>query len=373
MENLPREIFCIVFSYLDKKSVQNATGTCKLWFELIRSDKNLSDNICLEKLDLQQLSQKTLIGEWNWARWPVLKTIKFGGLSAAHIQPTISKKVASYLSKLVDFKECRTLEKVVFSVSCTLTGIFPQFSFPHITTVPLGVIEELTFDPKIDIESVGIEHVSRLKLSIEGALLSTGDRAKDISQNLKLLKETAIHLKNLTIVCKDLLIDLEILKICEVDLGEDLGGYKLLKGSFGQFFEKLDETLESVHLVVGDALDIDTIFSDSTPITDISIMALSMSDLRCHLQRTPIYSKSDEITKLFHRFKKLKKCRVDLTLTESDEDQNCSTWPEFVNEIFQDSVDFKFSFIYNKQIQDEKMEVINYVNKKVIQVEITRR
>ena len=220
---------------------------------------------------------------------------------------------------------------------------------------------------------------------IEGALLSTGDRAKDISQNLKLLKETAIHLKNLTVVCKDLLIDLEILKVCEVDLGEDLKEYKLLKNSFGQFFEKLDETLESVHVVVGNASDIDTIFCDSTPITEISILALSTIHLRCHLQRTPIYSKRDEITKLFHRFKKLKKCRVDLTLTESecDEDQNCSTWLELVHEIFQDSADFKFSFIYKKQIvqtiQDEKMEVIilphysNYNHKKVIRFEITRR
>ena len=295
-----------------------------------------------------------------------------------HIQPNISKEVASYLSKLVLFKECRTLEKVVFSVSCTLTGIFSQFSFPHITTMPLGIVKELTFDPKIDIGLVGIEHVSGLKLSIEGAgraLLSTGDRAKDISHNLKLLKETAINLKNLTIVCKDLLKNLEILKMDEVDVGEDLGEYKLLKNSLGQLFEKLDETLESVHVVVGNALDIDTIFCDSTPITEISIVALSawalsISDLS---QRSSIYSRSDEITKLFHRFKKLKKCRVDLTLPESDEDQNSSKWLEFVKEIFKDSVDFKFSFIYNKQIQDEKMEVFNYVNKKVIRVEITRR
>ena len=82
MEVLPREILCIIFSYLDKQSVENATGTCKLWFELIRNDKSLSGDICLEKLDLQELSQKILIGEWNWARWPALKTIKFGGLCA---------------------------------------------------------------------------------------------------------------------------------------------------------------------------------------------------------------------------------------------------------------------------------------------------
>ena len=81
-EILPREVLWIIFSYLDKESVLNATRTCKLWFELIRNDKSLSGDICLEKLDLQELSQKILIGEWNWARWPALKTIKFGGLSA---------------------------------------------------------------------------------------------------------------------------------------------------------------------------------------------------------------------------------------------------------------------------------------------------
>ena len=126
---------------------------------------------------------------------------------------------------------------------------------------------------------------------------------------------------------------------------------------------------------MGNALDIDTIFCDSTPITEISIVALSAWALSINdlSQRSSIYSRSDAITKLFHRFKKLKKCRVDLTLPESDEDQNSIKWLEFVKEIFKDSVDFKFSFIYNRQIQDEKMEVFNYVNKKVIRVEITRR
>ena len=56
IENLPREVVCIIFSYLDKKSVQNATATCALWFQLIRSDRNLSGCICLKEIGPEQLS-----------------------------------------------------------------------------------------------------------------------------------------------------------------------------------------------------------------------------------------------------------------------------------------------------------------------------
>ena len=62
MEVLPREILCIIFSYLDKKSVRNATKTCALWFQLIRRDINLSGYISLEKVGPEQLFEKNL----NW-------------------------------------------------------------------------------------------------------------------------------------------------------------------------------------------------------------------------------------------------------------------------------------------------------------------
>ena len=34
IEILPREILCIIFSYIDKKSLRNATAVRKLWFQL---------------------------------------------------------------------------------------------------------------------------------------------------------------------------------------------------------------------------------------------------------------------------------------------------------------------------------------------------
>ena len=373
IEILPREILCIIFSHMDKKSVRSATASCKLWFELIRSDSELSGYICLEKFGLKQLFQKILVHEWKWERWPVLKTLKLGGLSAAHIQ--YSKQKTSYLTKLVDFKACPTLEKVVINVSCTMIDIFPDYP-----NLPVGIIEELTFDPKYELESVGIKHVSGLKLTLQGILLSSWDRAKDISKHLKLLKETTHHLKNLTIICKDLL-DLDRYcgtGISEIDIGEDLGEYKLLKNSFGQLFEELSETLKSLYVVVvGNISYIDHLFSDSTPITEIWIKGLLMSEIR--RQRAPIYSKSDELTKLFHRFKKLKKCRVDLTLTEEDEDLNCSTWPEFVNDTFRDTTDFKFRFIYSKQIENKNLQPVilgklqSFYYRKVVRFEITHQ
>ena len=69
-----------------------------------------------------------------------------------------------------------------------------------------------------------------------------------------------------------------------------------------------------------------------------------------------------KLTVLFHKFKKLRKCRIDLKLTEEDEDQNCDTWPEFVKREFQDNADFKFRFVYSKQIvgtvKDKEIQVL---------------
>ena len=373
IEILPREILCIIFSYLDKKSVQNATASCKLWFNLIRGDSKLSGYINFEKFGVEPLFRKISIGEWNWARWPALKTLRFGGLSDANFQNTFFT--------LLCFKGCPTLEKVVMSGSCTLTGIFPKFP-----NLPLGIIEELTFDQKTDIESVGIEHVSRLKFLLDSSqddeqIFET--QAKTISQNLKLLNSTAHHLKSISVISRDIAFT-NVMVRAPSFFGEMT---KDLKNSFGQMFQQLDKTLESVHVIVDRICDIDHLFSDSTPITEIWIEKLDMqekdigSKLR-HGIRQEI--NINRLTKLFHRFKKLRKCRVDLELSEEYEDQNCNTWPKFVEENFKDIADFKFRFFYCKKIvktiQNEKIEVLrlphlaylaNEKNTKIIRFEVT--
>ena len=342
MEVLPREILCIIFSYLDKKSVRNATATCALWFQLIRSSRNLTGYICLEKIGPEQLFEKTLIGEWDWTRWPVLKTLKFGDLPAANIQATLP-----YLSKLVYFDECPTLEKVVISVSCTITGIFLEFPI-----LPLRIVEELTFDPKIDLESVGIEHVSRLKLLVDPMQWNsknTGHYAiqaqtSETAQNLKLLGETPHNLKNISITSRNVgCIHLD--------------SWQVLKNSFEQLFKVLDDRLESVHLIAGDIRSIDPLFSDSTPITEIWIERLFISETGCY-----------QLTGLFKKFKKLRKCRVDLALHDKDRDPTFSTWPKFVEETFQDIADFKFTFVKKKHIKPTR----NCYYRKIVTFDITR-
>ena len=373
IEILPREILCIIFSYLDKKSVRNATASCKLWFELIRSDSELSGYICLEKMGLEQLFQKILVGEWKWEQWPVLKTLKLGGLSAAHIQFISSKEMMSYISNLADFKGCPTLEKVVISVSCKMVEIFPDYP-----NLPLGIIEELTFDPKIDIESVGIEHVSRLKISVDlmewfskripgNDYSGVPEYANDTTQILKLLGETPHNLKDISLVSRN--------------VGLTHFNYsRQLRNSFEQMFKVLEDRLQSVYLIAGHISFIDPLLSDSTPITEIWIETTSMYEIR-HCYRSPIPIQK-KLTGLFQRFKKLRKCRIDLELTEEDEDQNCDTWPEFVTREFPDNADFKFRFVYSKQIvgivKDEKIQVLrrprqSHRYKRAIRFEITHQ
>jgi hypothetical protein len=366
---LPREILCIIFSHLDKKSVRNATASCKLWFELIRSDSELSGYICLEKFGLKQLFIKILDGEWKWERWPVLKTLKLGGLSAFQY----SKQKTAYLTKLVDFKACPTLEKVVISVSCTMIDIFPDYP-----NLPVGIIEELTFDPKIDIESFRIEHVSKLKISVDlmewfSKRIPGNDNsgvpeyANITVQILKLLGETPHNLKDITLVSRNVGLT-------------HLNYSRQLKNSFEQMFKVLEDRLQTVYLIAGHISCIDPLLSDSTPITEIWIETTSMYEIGRSYRRP--FQLEEKLTGLFQRFKKLRKCRIDLELSEEEEDQNCDTWPEFVKREFQDSADFKFRFVYSKQIvgsvKDEQIQVLrrprqSHRYKRAIRFEITHR
>ena len=111
---LPREILCILFSNLDEKSKQRASETCKLWFEVIRNDQNLSSHVCLKQAGLKELQSKIEKSEWIWNRWPVLAVLELGPLSVNIDEPK-SIKEAVDLIKSINFKECPTLEKVSFS------------------------------------------------------------------------------------------------------------------------------------------------------------------------------------------------------------------------------------------------------------------
>ena len=83
MEKLPSELLYMIFSCLDKKSRKSATATCQLWFEVIRNS-NLSNHICYKGGDswdrVKKLQGRIENLEWDWKRWPALKTFEFQGI-----------------------------------------------------------------------------------------------------------------------------------------------------------------------------------------------------------------------------------------------------------------------------------------------------
>ena len=65
IENIPKEVLCIIFSHLDRQSVKNVTATCKLWLETIRGDPKRSSHVYLstQKSFTRRMSHKALIKE----------------------------------------------------------------------------------------------------------------------------------------------------------------------------------------------------------------------------------------------------------------------------------------------------------------------
>ena len=118
IENLPREILWIIFSYMDQKTVQSSTATCKLWFELIRGNSSLSSHICLKTME--DIDKQLCDLELTRARWPALKTVDIlGEYSIFEVE-----KIAKYSLKLFNSMDCPTLEKIIISSLDGLTWFY---------------------------------------------------------------------------------------------------------------------------------------------------------------------------------------------------------------------------------------------------------
>ena len=84
--NLPNEIWCEVFSYLDEKSLKNITTTCKLWFGIIRGVEKFSGHVKMKFTDLEDLFKEIKTSEWLMERWPSMTVLEvsLGNLVARH-------------------------------------------------------------------------------------------------------------------------------------------------------------------------------------------------------------------------------------------------------------------------------------------------
>ena len=74
--NLPNEIWCEIFSYLEEKSLKNVTATCKLWFEMIRGNEKFSGYVKMNFTDLKDLSKTVTASEWLRERWPSMRILE---------------------------------------------------------------------------------------------------------------------------------------------------------------------------------------------------------------------------------------------------------------------------------------------------------
>ena len=126
VKSLPNEVWCILFSYLDKKSLRNATATCNHWFELIRNNSKFSGQICLPNDGLLELKRKINYSQWIWTRWPVLQTLEFRKRFVGEKFKEIyfenerftpahgtNEEVVKYLSQSISFRDSHRLDKIV--------------------------------------------------------------------------------------------------------------------------------------------------------------------------------------------------------------------------------------------------------------------
>ena len=387
MNILPKEVWCIIFSFLDEKSILLASATCKLWFELIRSDLKISSHIYLVNDGLNEFQTKLERSEWMWERWPVLKTLEFGGSPSEYEQ--YSRQAAEKEMKIlksINFKQCETLEKLVVSVKFDIEYFLEKYH-------SLATVKSLTFNPKGEtklIEIDQIEHVSRLDLSFK---INTLDLDKDmICQGLHLIGEKAKCLNTLSIymlgvpnVDLDPARDLDFLKNCFCSMFKGLNDsletiifcdkndnnnldFDILKCLSEQNFENLTKIVVMTNynisicpkvgffpnlkvLTVLKLCYIDGFDQNYNTITHLSVEKASMAKLKEYDLRTMVQN-----------FKKLKKCYFNVTLNLTIERLKYwqREWQNILDETFQESTEVKFVFKAKRYHQSWELKKLPY-------------
>ena len=194
MEKLPSEILCIIFSYLDIQSRKSGTSTCKRWLDVIRNDSNFSNHICYKRT-FEELQRRIKNLEWDWTRWPALKTLEFQKRSS------FNRGLLNDFS--IDFKKCPTLEMVISNVYIDFVDLFPTIRLMD----GVAKIDKLAFNPQLDVKQFGVEHIWSLQIWQQNDEIN-----KLINENLKCVKELMVRKVSFLedFVGTDALIELDI-------------------------------------------------------------------------------------------------------------------------------------------------------------------
>ena len=341
VKSLPNEVWCILFSYLGKKSLRNSTATCKHWFELIRNDSNLSGQVCLPNDGLLELKRKINDSQWIWTRWPVLQTIEFRKLFVCEKFKEIyfenerftpahgtNKEIVKYLSQSNSFRDSLRLDKIVCCVAWHLTGIFT-----HLPNLPqnFGLIYGLTINPKNKIEFVGIEHVYNLEFSVEDSRFSEDideSFTREIVQAIKLVGDNGRNLKYLTIsfpmfpcwinlelsrVLGDAFIDMfkALKKFKSLQIVELNSAFLSLDGFSNVFGEMV------THLIVKDMpFNTDTLSEISQKFPNLTSFCVGNAFMKSEKIHEDIHQSLEELSKLVEKiFHANTKVEIQLHLT----------------------------------------------------------
>ena len=255
VENLPREILWIIFSYMDQKTAQSSTATCKLWFELIRGNSDLSSHICLKPIELHELDERLWDLQLIWARWPELKTIHFLGYYPIYA----TEKIAKYSLRLVDSTNCPNLKRVTISASYCLT----RFSL------------ELIGNSTSNLKDICIRFVNPIKdMNIHYFQTCFSQLMFRLTNSLQRLQIQVLELYYINALFPDLrdITDLYVVNttfndFIQYDLGKMCQQFKNLR----KFHINVSLHMKSLDLKITDyydPVDVDTIFQD---ITDVKI------------------------------------------------------------------------------------------------------
>ena len=314
IEIIPKEVLCIIFSYLDRKSVKNVTATCKIWFEIIRGDSKRSSHVCLSCMSLHELDTRITDLDFTLSRWPVLKTIEFRGYYYSYLSVGISvlNKILKFSRRIANSEDCPSLEKIIVTDSYCLGRVFPQL--PN-----FGTIEEFTFSPTAEMNrQIQIEHITNLDL----VFYLEGDEGKKVSDGLKLIGESACNLEEITITFKSCFEEQHMIQSFKVEFCQMSKQMTLLK--------RIPINVPSLYYV-------ETLFPDLEELTDLFVVSTKFDEL-----------KSYNLAKIGLKFIKLRQLQIQVrlvrALTTEEEHWKRIKLPSILDKIFQDIIEVKIVF-----------------------------
>ena len=232
--NLPTEIWCNIFWYVDKTSKKNATATCQFWYEVIRNDRKLSGYISLDLEKYPDLDINSILG----GKWPSLETLEFkyllhqespGYEKERQVQsgPETIPRMKNVI-KGINFKQCPKLEKIIWNVRLDFWDLYHRQHSKPITcklycdckrskdtlygtwSKPNGgengiLVRQVTFHPKTKLSSLGFEHITSLMLMPISNAYQSSNLGFIITKRFQSIAGCFINLKTLHLyLCYDI-------------------------------------------------------------------------------------------------------------------------------------------------------------------------